>query len=66
MAFIETTEPAAAQGELRQEYEQAVLRSGRVWNILRVMSPNPEVLRASMSALRADHARSVAAFAGTA
>ncbi len=48
MPYIETVDPSAATGELRREYDKAVRRAGKVWNILRVMSPNPAVLQASM------------------
>ena len=48
MSYIETIPPEEASGELEREYETAVRRAGRVWNILRVMSPNPAALRASM------------------
>lgn len=48
MAYIETIAPAAASGALKTEYDMAVRRAGRVWNILRVMSPSPPVLSASM------------------
>jgi uncharacterized peroxidase-related enzyme len=41
-------EPAEATGELKAEYEQAVKRAGKVFNILKVQSLNPAVLRASM------------------
>ena len=48
MAYIETIPPEEASGDLAREYDTAVRRAGRVWNILRIMSPNPETLRASM------------------
>ena len=48
MAFITTIPPDSAKGELRVEYDKAVKRAGKVWNILQVMSLNPGVLRASM------------------
>ncbi len=49
MAYIETIPPDAAEGALRAEYDKALSRAGRVWNILRIMSPNPGVLKASMA-----------------
>ena len=49
MAFICTVHPDVASGALKAEYDQAVRRAGKVWNILRVMSPNPAALRASMA-----------------
>ena len=49
MAYIETIPPVAAEGVLRSEYDKALRRAGKVWNILRIMSPNPRVLKASMA-----------------
>jgi uncharacterized peroxidase-related enzyme len=37
-----------ADGLLREEYDAAVERAGKVFNILKAMSLNPRVLRASM------------------
>jgi uncharacterized peroxidase-related enzyme len=37
-----------ATGELRQEYDAALGRAGKVFNIVKAMSLNPRVLRASM------------------
>ncbi len=48
MAYIETISIEAATGDLRIEYDNAIRRSGKVWNILKIMSPNPEVLKASI------------------
>jgi alkylhydroperoxidase family enzyme len=48
MAWIKTIEPAAATGELQREYEKAVQRAGKVFNILKVQSLNPAALGASM------------------
>ena len=48
MAWIKLTQPENATGLLHQIYEAAKARAGRVWNILRIMSPNPLVLKASM------------------
>lgn len=48
MAWIKTIEPDAATGELKTEYETAVRRAGKVFNILKVQSANPAALRASM------------------
>ncbi len=48
MAYIKTVPPESAAGALKSEYDLAVRRAGKVWNILRVMSPNPSVLSASM------------------
>ena len=37
-----------ADGPLREEYDAGVERAGKVFNILKAMSLNPRVLRASM------------------
>ena len=42
-----------ATGELRQEYEAALGRAGKVFNIVKAMSLNPRVLRASMELYKA-------------
>lgn len=47
MAWIRTVEPSEASGLLRQVYEVAVRRAGRVFNILRIQSLRPKVLRSS-------------------
>ncbi len=47
MAWIETTAPEAAEGLLKRLYAAAVKRAGKVYNVIRVQSPRPEVLRAS-------------------
>ncbi|MBZ5542325.1 MAG: carboxymuconolactone decarboxylase family protein [Acidobacteriia bacterium] len=48
MAWIKMVEPEEATGELRAEYEAAVQRAGKVFNILKVQSLNPPALHASM------------------
>ena len=48
MAFIELADVSAATGRLARIYEAAVQRAGRVFNILKIQSPNPPVLQASM------------------
>lgn len=37
-----------ATGLLRQEYDKAMARAGRIWNIVRIMSLNQRVMKASM------------------
>lgn len=46
--WIETVSPKAAGGPVREQYDAALERAGRIWNIVRVMSPNPAMLRAAM------------------
>jgi uncharacterized peroxidase-related enzyme len=42
-----------ATGELRSEYDAALGRAGKVFNIVKAMSLNPRVLRASMELYKA-------------
>jgi alkylhydroperoxidase family enzyme len=48
MAHIRLVEVAEATGALKRQYDAAIARAGRVWNIVKTMSPNPSVLDASM------------------
>jgi alkylhydroperoxidase family enzyme len=48
MAWIKTIKPEEATGELKAEYERAIRRAGKVWNILALQSLNAPVLHASM------------------
>lgn len=47
MAWIRTVAPADAVGLLKHLYDGAVKRAGRVFNIVRLQSPRPRVLRAT-------------------
>jgi len=47
--WIRTVAPSEAEGEIRGEYDAALARAGRIWNIVRVMSPNPATMRAAMA-----------------
>ena len=47
MAWIATVDPSQATGRLKSLYQAAVKRAGRVFNIVRVQSLRPGVLRAS-------------------
>ena len=49
MAWIEIVAPGEAEGRLARVYDAAVKRAGRVFNIVRLQSLNPPVLRASMA-----------------
>jgi uncharacterized peroxidase-related enzyme len=49
VAFIRLTEPDDASGALAGEYDEAIKRAGKVFNIVKAMSPNPRVLRHSMA-----------------
>ncbi len=48
MAWVKMIEPEEATGELQAEYDKAIRRAGKVFNILKVQSLNPGTLRASM------------------
>jgi uncharacterized peroxidase-related enzyme len=48
MAWIRTVKPEDATGDLKSEYDAAVGRAGKVFNIVRIQSLNPQTLRASM------------------
>lgn len=53
MPHIRLIEPDDAEGLLEDEYDAAIERAGKVFNIVKAMSLNPEVLRASMQMYRA-------------
>ena len=53
MPHIRLIDPEEAEGLLAEEYAAAVERAGKVYNIVRSMSPNPEVMRASMAMYKA-------------
>ena len=48
MAWIRTIPPADATGLLKQQYDAAIKRAGRVYQILQIQSLNPAALRDSM------------------
>lgn len=48
MAWIETVPPEEATGPLKRLYDEAVKRAGKVYNVIRLQSPRPRVLRASV------------------
>jgi len=53
MPFIRQVSDEQATGDCRRELDGARRRAGRVWNIVRIMTPNPAVLRASMQLYQA-------------
>ena len=53
MPYIETVAPATATGRLKTEYDAAIARAGRVFNIVGIQSLNPPVLGASIRLYRA-------------
>lgn len=48
MAFLKLIPEDEADGILEEEYEAAVGRAGKVFNVVKAMSLRPEVLRRSM------------------
>ena len=48
MAYIDTIEIEDAEGIVKQEYDKGIQRSGRVFNILKIMSLSPPALKESM------------------
>ena len=49
MAHLRLTEVEEATGPLKQEYDAAIERAGKVFNIVKAMSLRPGVLRRSMA-----------------
>jgi uncharacterized peroxidase-related enzyme len=50
---LRLVEEGEATGALKAEYDAAIARAGKVFNIVKAMSLNPETLRASMELYRA-------------
>ena len=48
MAYIDIIDPDHAEGIVKQEYEKGIHRSGRVYNILKIMSLSPTALKDAM------------------
>lgn len=48
MAWIQQIPPAEASGLLKQEFDKAEQRAGRVWNVVAVMSQNAVTMKHSM------------------
>lgn len=53
MAHLQLIDPDEASGLLAEEYDAAVRRAGKVYNIVRSMSLRPGVLRRSMELYKA-------------
>ena len=52
MPHIRLIDEDEADGLLKEEYDAALERAGKVFNILKAMSRNPRVLRASIELYR--------------
>ena len=50
--YIRLIDEDEAEGPLREEYDAAIERAGKVFNILKAMSLRPAVLRASIDLYR--------------
>jgi len=48
MAHLRLTDVDEATGQLKDEYDAAIGRAGKVFNIVKAMSPNPNVLHRSI------------------
>jgi alkylhydroperoxidase family enzyme len=53
VAFLRLTEVGEATGIVAEEYEAAIERAGKVFNVVKSMSLSPAALRASMGLYRA-------------
>ena len=53
MPHIRLIEPDAATGPLEAEYDAAIGRAGKIFNIVKAMSLRPETLQASMEMYKA-------------
>jgi len=49
MPWIRQVDPQDAKGLLRQQFDEAEERAGRIWHIVQIMSVNPEALRDSIA-----------------
>ena len=47
MAWIKTVEPDEAEGLLKKQYEAAIARAGKIFNVIRIQSLRPRVMRSS-------------------
>jgi alkylhydroperoxidase family enzyme len=48
VAWIRLVSAAEARGLVKKQFDEALERSGRIWNIVRIMSPNPRAMDTSM------------------
>jgi uncharacterized peroxidase-related enzyme len=48
MPFVHVIPYEQAEGELKEQYDAAIKRAGRIWNIVGIMSQNPQIMKASM------------------
>ena len=48
MAYIKTVAPDCASGSLKRQYDGAMKRAGRIFNVVSIQSLNPTVMDASV------------------
>lgn len=48
MPWIEVIPLDRAKGALKREYDAAIKRAGRIWNVVSIMSQNPRAMKTSM------------------
>ena len=48
MPYIKTVDPEDATGLLKRQYDAAIKRAGRVFNVVRIQSLEPRVLTSSL------------------
>ena len=48
MAWIKVFSYEEATGLLKREYDKAIKRAGRIWNIVSIMSQNPRAMKGAM------------------
>ena len=53
MSWIKVIPFEDSTGLLREQYEAAIRRAGRIWNIVGIMSQNSSVMKTSMEFYRA-------------
>jgi alkylhydroperoxidase family enzyme len=53
MSWIRTIPDDQAEGPLKEQYDAAYRRAGRVYHVVRIMSLNPAVMKASLELYRA-------------
>jgi len=48
MAWIHIIKHSEAKGLLKRQYDAAIKRAAKIWNIVSIMSQNPQVMKDSM------------------
>ena len=66
MAWIKTIAVEDAEDDLKKQYDAAIRRAGRAWNVVKLMSLNPKNARNVDGPLRRDDAPALTPHPGTA